>query len=122
MTWGASPTGANTWRANSSVPKRLATLIVACPSAPGGGGKTLAIPCRQARIHQLPAGLEGAAQDGIPGLIRGAFQFIQGRFWCEGRDIESWQIEGGQFGHGIGGLIVHLADNHTDAAHRFLPG
>src|SRR5262245_38332893 len=84
MVCGSAPTGAKTCRANSSRPKRLATSTVAYPSALGGGGKTLAVLLRQGRIHQIPAGLEGAAQDGVAGFIGRAFQVVQGRLRSQG--------------------------------------
>ena len=36
--------------------------------------------------------------------------------------LHGWQIEGGEFGHGVRGLIIHFADDDTNAAHRSLHG
>jgi hypothetical protein len=80
----------------------------------------LAVLIRQLSIDQIPLGLERATEDGIAGFLGRSFEFIQDRLGLQRGDIGGWEVEGGKFGHLVGGGIVDAADQHADRAHAIL--
>jgi hypothetical protein len=80
----------------------------------------LAVLGQQRRIDELPLGLQDGAEHGGAGLLCDGFAVVQGRGGLERSDVRGRQIEGGEFGHVVGGEIVHAADQHTNVAHRML--
>ncbi|MEO6623854.1 MAG: hypothetical protein ABIN37_03340 [Burkholderiaceae bacterium] len=121
MTCPVGSVGAKTCRWRVSLPKRLATMTGAWPSATTfRGEKPLAVVCRQRRIDYIPLGLQHPLEDLSPDRMGGCFQLVKRSRWRQLREISRGQVKGRQIGCVVQCLIIDFPNDNLNAAHWLL--